>query len=278
MKNNNEIIDIEFKVKSEEDLLINTSKNIYYMLETYQPNSLVWVERIKFNENIKLTSQLPETIQYITFHHKFDNKINIGILPIYLKYLDLGINFNHPITDDILPDSTEKIIFGHAFNQNLLIKPRNLKKIIVQETYNKLVSSDILHLMPESYRNKYPIILKNNPIIPERCRCLHNENNLVTEFSVEDLENEIDLINYAIAKYFNNARSELNNKNIFLNNKNQIVIDLRFSFYDHNHVIFVGNNCKYFRTYFEHAYYFTDGKEKGPFNILEIIKQLREYD
>jgi len=275
----------ETKINTQEELSKNTSKNIYYLMETYDAKSLAGIVSIRFTYNIKLTTQLPDSIERIIFDNYFDKKIDNGILPKHLKYLDLGWYFTNDINNDNLPESTETLVFGYWFNKNLFLKPRNLKNIIVNRSYKGLVSPELLHLMPESYREYYPTMLKNHNVVPENCQKIELEDDTKKEVNTEEIKYEMLLIDYSITTHFTRDKTNctLDNKKIFLNEKNQIVIDLEISFWERHRVIYVGNNEKYYRTFWSHIsipkpyILYTDDERVGPFNFLEMIKNLKEY-
>lgn len=271
-------------IKSLDDLTNNKSKSIYYCMETYDAKLLSGIQHIKFFDKIKLSEPLPSSIESITFDCYFDKPIARGILPKNLKYLDLGWHFTQEITDDNLPESTETLIFGYWFNKNLFLKPRNLKKILVNYSYKYLVSPEILHLMPESYQTYYPDIQKNE-VAPENYQQLDSLDLDDKEFDQDELNNEIALLEDAIRnRYDPDNCCTLDEKNIFLNKKNQIVIDLSISYWESHHVIFVGRNEKYYRTFWRHISIpkpyrlYTENEKIGPFNsISELVEHLEQY-
>jgi hypothetical protein len=304
----------QVKISTREELLNNKSTNIYYNMETYNPDELIGIVSIKFCDKIKLTSPLPDSIENIEFECYFDSVIENNILPKNLKTLNLGWYFNKEITDQNLPESVEELAFGRWFNKDLLLSLRNLKSIIVHTLYSCLVSQELMNIMPEYYIRNYPQIVKNQ-ITPEMCYEIDEDkddedkddededkddedkddedkdnedkddedkdNEDKDEDEIEyDINNEINNINEEIKKRFDKNKDKdttLDGKNVFINQKNQIVIELVHSFWDSFHFIFVGNNDKFYRTYFSQNRVprphipDTNTEKQGPFSIDEIF-------
>jgi hypothetical protein len=300
----------QVKISTREELLNNKSTNIYYNMETYNSDELIGIVSIKFCNKIKLTLPLPDSIENIEFECYFDSPIENNILPKNLKTLNLGWYFNKEITDQNLPESVEELAFGYWFNKNLFISLRNLKSIIVHTGYGCLVSPEIMNIMPDYYIRDYSQIVKNQ-ITPEMCYEIdededyNDEDKKINNIEISNSYNlngpqgkigpqglqgnllphsmEIHNIHEEIKKHFDKSTSlTLDEKNVFINQKNQIVIDLTYSFWKSSRVVFVGNNDKFYKTYFSFISIpkpyrlYTNTEKEGSFSVNYMFKNLRD--
>lgn len=249
-------------------------------MENYDSELLNGVKSIKFTDRVKLKVPLPDSIEKITFNSYFDQEIPNGILPKKLKYLDLGWHFTNEINEDNIPESTEVIILGYWFNKDILLKRRNLKEIIVRDSYKCMVSSELLSIMPKSYQQYYDMILKNN--IPSENYHFVNFNFFENDY--DELHKKIMMVDDIITNEFKYSYLRLRDKNIFLNDKLQIVIDIKYVYQSNNNVIFVGNGNIFYRTLWRYIFInkpsrlYINEEIIGPFNIDEMIEHLNKCD
>ena len=299
-----------FVVKTDEDLKqIKDHTDVYYCMSMCDPQLLEGVVNIKFYDKIVLTSKLPNTIKSITFDSYYDTEILPNILPDDLEYLDLGWYFTKTLTDEILPKTTKILIFGYWYNKPLTLTPRNLEKIVVKDNYKCIVSKEILHLMPESYKSHYDTIVINNTFKFEDCLVLSeydgdvssdedddheksddeheksdNEDNYSVKYSnklcTEHRKLKLDLIKDKIKTHldsYSDTKCE-----VFVNDKKQIVIIVEFSYWNFNRYVFIGCKDNYYRTYNSHINIpkpyrlYTNIEQHGAFTLDEMIEQLSD--
>jgi hypothetical protein len=267
------------QINSLEELANNKSDNIYYCLPDYNSELLKGIKTIKFTKDIIFTTQLSESIEHVIFDSYFDKEIPNDVLPKNLKSLDLGWYFTHDITNDNLPASTEILKFGYWFNKNLFINKRNLTEIILNGAYKCKVSPELIDITPESYQKQYSMILKNE-IPVSSYQSIENK----SELSVDELNDKIEIINKMLIDKFENSNFNLDDKEIYLNKNNQIVIYLRYSYWSHNIVVFVGDGNSYYRTLWRHIsatkpyQWYTDDNIVGPLNENQLIENLDHCD
>src|ERR1700755_1273325 len=92
---------------------IEVKKDICDIKELEGYTSVTFPAKITFTDPHK---QLPDSIEEIIFHAYFDTPLLVpSIFPKHLKILDLGWYFNQEVTDDMLPESLEELVFGYWF-------------------------------------------------------------------------------------------------------------------------------------------------------------------
>uniref|UniRef100_A0A6C0CC82 F-box and FNIP repeat-containing protein n=1 Tax=viral metagenome TaxID=1070528 RepID=A0A6C0CC82_9ZZZZ len=77
-------------------------------------------------------------VTHLTFCCLFNQTINNSIPP-FVSHLTFGDYFNKPI-NDCIPYSVTHLTFGHEFNQPIKGIPSSVKKIIINEIYEKYES------------------------------------------------------------------------------------------------------------------------------------------
>jgi len=89
---------------------------------------------------------LPNSLEYLSFIPKygayggrFNQPLQVGVLPRNLKTLIFSDEFNQPILPGVLPNGLEELEFGKDFEQSLASKgifpPTSLKKLIFKRGY-----------------------------------------------------------------------------------------------------------------------------------------------
>ncbi|KYR02931.1 hypothetical protein DLAC_00411 [Tieghemostelium lacteum] len=77
--------------------------------------------------------QLPNQLEKLFVDH---GVIPVDILPLSLKKLRTGVEFNHPLKKGVLPQNLEKLILGNSFNSELVL-PQSLKILELGNRFNQ---------------------------------------------------------------------------------------------------------------------------------------------
>lgn len=177
-----EVLQIDYDYYSPLPRLPNTLKKLEFMRSYQQPLneniSLSCLETLylwKFNHKID-TDVLPDTLKYLhllDYTHRFYD----GTFPSGLLKLNVGYNFNHPISVGILPSSLKKLNLGEKFNQPLMqgVLPSGLEELEFSECseFNQPLQKGVL---PSTLRLLYLGKEFNQPIqesLPSNIEHLH---------------------------------------------------------------------------------------------------------
>jgi hypothetical protein len=276
-----------FIVFTKENLQALTSRpdkskvNVRYCLQDYEPEDLEGITTVQFCDKINLIKPLPSSITSITFDSYFDKEIAPGILPKNLILLDLGWYFNHKLDDTIIPASVKIIKLGHWFHELLDLTLRNLESIEVKRNYSRIVHKNILHVMPEYYRDNYDILVALTTVKLEDYQKL------------PDIEQPEGYDKSVTLQYMESAKVTLNkffdehdtyskdNIYVHLNNEGQIVIEVQYNFWDRHTYVFVGHIESFWQTIHRHIsvpkpyQLYTDVNRQGPFTLDQLIERFR---
>ena len=145
------ICDILFIIK---EYLDNTNQ-----FNLIQINRMIWdlcISNYIHDKLVNINKKMPDYL-IPRFHILVENEINN--LPMNIKYLTFGCNFNQPI---ILPDSLLHLTFGDNFNQPIIL-PDPLLHLTFGVNFNQSITlpDSLLHLTFGWYFNQ-PIILPDS--------------------------------------------------------------------------------------------------------------------
>jgi len=142
----------------------------------------VGITRLEFGNdfNQSITNAIPLSLKYLTFGREFNQPIEhcfpssttptgkiIGIkhltfggqfnrpikdcLPASITYLNLGYDFNQPITSDCIPKFIKQLIFSHHFNRSIFgCIPSSVTHLtfggLFNQTIDKCIPNSVTHL------------------------------------------------------------------------------------------------------------------------------------
>jgi hypothetical protein len=89
---------------------------------------------------------LPMTLKNLVFGVDYNTKIDAGILPSSLQTLEFGREYNQYISVGVLPSSLQTLEFGHKYNQyiGVGVLPLNLQRLKFGYHYNQEIVYGVL--------------------------------------------------------------------------------------------------------------------------------------
>jgi hypothetical protein len=172
------------------------------------------IEIIYFDKRSSFDSSLdglPKTLKHLEFHSDSDFSQPINNLPLGLKTLIMGYNFNEHI--DNLPDSLENLILTGSFNSPVDNLPTGLKTLVLGEKFNQYIKNLPYRLKKLVLSNNFAKSLDN---LPPNLIYLQfvNNNNWVGNLnnlpnSIEFLLLDINSFNYSKENVLNNLPNSI---------------------------------------------------------------------
>jgi hypothetical protein len=141
--------DTPIKLESEECFATKGQFNIFQMSCDYIPPIDIFHKinintidtGLKFNQPIN-KGDLPSYLRAIKFGDVFNQPILPGCLPEKLEILEFGRDFNQTIDIDVLPKHLQQLKFGENYNKPLLSEalPNNLRYLTFGESFNQPIN------------------------------------------------------------------------------------------------------------------------------------------
>lgn len=86
---------------------------------------------------------LPDSIHYLDMGISYNHPLHTGILPRNIKYLKLSNLFTQPLRAGHLPEGLEDLIFGNAYNANVVF-PSSLRSVVFGDDFNRPLPKGVL--------------------------------------------------------------------------------------------------------------------------------------
>ena len=150
------------------------------------------ITELMFGNNYNSDYLLPINIKILLFGINFNNSVNN--LPTYLTHLDLGFSFNQQVNN--LPHSLIYLVFGYYFNQSVNYLPENIEYIYFHSNFNNSVENlplslkyllfDVNSIFNKSLNNlpnsltflqigiDFDLPIENLPLNLKTAKCLRN--------------------------------------------------------------------------------------------------------
>lgn len=229
-----------------------------------------------YKQDLKLSAR---NIKRIQTNHNYKGLVTpeiLKLMPEDYQKLAENIRKNHEITAESCYTLAEEFFAPFSFH------PQRSSELSVQETEHDLVT-ETKQLMAKFVTRSEEETGENQTLVTciDKLKEIINQLEETEEFKETCTDEGLRPIERTIKRHFKqDGCYTLDNLGVLTNTLGQVVIDMSFSYWSSNHVVYVGQNGIYYRTFWRHInipkpyMLYTDDTIVGPFTLESLLDNL----